>query len=190
MTLTNKGEGFRRFLRDRALPVTEQRLRIADVLGSTHQHLGVDEILERLRVEGVIVGKATVYRTLDLLIEAGLVREHDFGEGFKRYEYLAGPADHEHLICEGCGKLIEFTSGEIEVLQRELARTHNFRPRYHRLEIYGLCDDCQARQARVEPALGAAAREPAPTQGRGRSRPGDAARDRSEGREATSRARA
>jgi Fur family ferric uptake transcriptional regulator len=139
------GERFRQYLQSRHLPVTEQRLRVAQVLFSTHRHVSVEEILERLQVERVIIGKATVYRTLDLLVESGLVREHDFGEGFKRYEYLAGPADHEHLICQSCGKLIEFTSPEIEELQRDLARAHDFQPRYHRLEIYGLCADCRAQ---------------------------------------------
>jgi Fur family ferric uptake transcriptional regulator len=136
-------EKFRDYLRSRNLPLTEQRARVAQALFSTHKHVSVEEIIERLHGERVLIGKATVYRTLDLLVESGLVREHDFGEGFKRYEYLAGPADHEHLICEGCGKLIEFKSPEIDELKRELARAHNFRPRYHRLEVYGLCEDCR-----------------------------------------------
>lgn len=149
MTASDK---FRNYLRSRDLPITEQRMRVAQVLFSTHKHVSVEEILERLQAEGVLIGKATVYRTLDLLIASGLVREHDFGEGFKRYEYLAGPADHEHLICESCGKLIEFTSAEIDQLQRELARAHNFQPRYHRLEVYGLCEDCRtvARESTEE----------------------------------------
>lgn len=148
-------EKFREYLRSRNLPVTEQRARVAQVLFSTHKHVSVEEILDRLEADGVLIGKATVYRTLDLLMESGLVREHDFGEGFKRYEYLAGPADHEHLICESCGKLIEFTSAEIDELQRELARAHNFKPRYHRLEVYGLCEDCRtdAAQPTSRPAL-------------------------------------
>ena len=129
------------------MPVTEQRLQVAQVLFSTHKHLSVQELLELLRGRGVRAGKATVYRTLALLVESGLVGEHDFGEGFKRYEYLAGPPDHEHLVCEGCGKLIEFESAEVAELKRELARTHGFEPRHHRLEIYGLCEDCRARQA-------------------------------------------
>ncbi|MBA2565845.1 MAG: transcriptional repressor [Gemmatimonadetes bacterium] len=133
---------FREFLRSRDLPVTEQRMRVATLLFSTHKHVSVEEILERLQADRVEIGKATVYRTLDLLVDSGLVREHDFGEGFKRYEYLAGPADHEHLICESCNKLIEFTSVEIEDLKRELARAHNFQPRFHRVEVYGLCEDC------------------------------------------------
>ena len=148
----NPSDRFREFLRSRNLPVTEQRLRVLDVLASTHKHVNVDEILDRLRRTGPVIGKATVYRTLDLLVESRLVQEHDFGEGFKRYEYLAGPPHHEHLICESCGKLIEFTSGEVEELERELARAHNFQPRYHRLEVYGLCEDCRRPVADVEPS--------------------------------------
>jgi Fur family ferric uptake transcriptional regulator len=148
----NPADRFREFLRSRNQPVTEQRLRVLQALASTHKHVNVEEILERLQGTGPVIGKATVYRTLDLLVESGLVGEHDFGEGFKRYEYLAGPPHHEHLICEACGKLIEFTSPEVEELERELARAHNFQPRYHRLEVYGLCEDCRARPvAEVEP---------------------------------------
>jgi Fur family ferric uptake transcriptional regulator len=142
--IVNAREKFQLFLRSRNLPVTEQRVRIAQVLFSTHKHVNVEEIIARLRSDDLVVGKATVYRTLDLLVQSGLVREHDFGEGFKRYEYLAGPADHEHLICERCGKLIEFTSAEIDELKRELERAHNFQARYHRLEVYGLCEDCRS----------------------------------------------
>ena len=136
---------FKEFLRRRRLPLTEQRAQVARVLFSTHKHVSVEDILERLRAERVVIGKATVYRTLDLLVESGLVDEHDFGEGFKRYEFLAAPGPHEHLICDTCGKVIEFTSAEVEDLKRELSRTHNFTPRAHRLEIYGLCEDCRDR---------------------------------------------
>ena len=145
----NPLDGFRDFLRSRNLPITAQRMLVARSLFSTHKHVSVEEILERLSSEGAPLGKATLYRTLDLLVESGLVREHDFGEGFKRYEYLAGPADHEHLICERCGKLIEFTSSEIAELQRELSRAHNFQPRYHRLEVYGYCEDCRPETATI-----------------------------------------
>ncbi len=133
---------FREYLRGCNLAVTPQRLRVAETLFGTHHHVSADQILERLRRERVSIGKATVYRTLDLLLGAGLIREHDFGEGFKRYEPRPTRPRHEHLVCTRCGKVIEFQVDAIDVIQADLAALHGFRPHHHKLEIYGLCEDC------------------------------------------------
>jgi Fur family ferric uptake transcriptional regulator len=84
-----------------------------------------------------------VYRTLDLLVKSGLVREHDFGEGFKRFEPLPAGHAHEHCICQSCGKVMEFSNERLERMIALLAEEVAFRPHHHRLEIYGLCRDCQ-----------------------------------------------
>jgi Fur family ferric uptake transcriptional regulator len=135
-------EGFRTYLRARGHPVTPQRIRVAETLFGTHHHISAEEILERLRDRRRGVGKATVYRTLDLLREAGLIREHDFGDGCKRYEPQPTRPHHEHLVCIQCGKVIEFVSEEIERVERDVAALHRFRPTLHKVEIYGLCEDC------------------------------------------------
>lgn len=135
-------ERFREHLRSANLAVTSQRMRIAEILFNTHRHVSADEILERLQREGGSVGKATVYRTLGLLVEAGLVREHDFGDGFRRYEPTPHRPHHEHLVCTRCGKVIEFEAPEIEGLEAEVAARHRFRPEHHKVEIYGLCEEC------------------------------------------------
>lgn len=137
---------FRRYLRQQGLPVTQQREVVADVLFNSSEHLSVEDIEARLRSRGERIGKATIYRTMEILVRSGLVEEHDFGEGFKRYEHLFGhqPA-HQHLICTHCGTVAEFQRPEIERLQDEVARMHGFLPTRHRLEIYGLCGDCQAQ---------------------------------------------
>ena len=135
-------ERFREHLRNTNLPVTSQRMRIARILFDTHRHVSADEIMERLRTEGEAVGKATVYRTLGLLVEAGLVREHDFGEGFRRYEPNPTRPHHEHLVCTECGKVIEFEAPEIERIETEIADRHHFLPDHHKVEIYGLCEEC------------------------------------------------
>jgi Fur family ferric uptake transcriptional regulator len=79
-------ERFRRYLREHHQPVTRQRDLVAQVVFLSEDHLSVEEIRRELRQQGMPVGTATVYRTLDLLVESGLVRAHEFGEGFKRYE--------------------------------------------------------------------------------------------------------
>ena len=142
---------FGRYLREQGLPVTQQREAVAEVVFSSSEHLSVDDIEQQLRKAGQRIGKATIYRTLDLLVGSHLAEEHDFGEGFKRYEHrLSRQPVHEHLICTSCSEVIEFQSPEILRLQEEMARSHGFLPARHRLEIYGLCASCQARGVTVE----------------------------------------
>ena len=141
---------FSRYLREQGLPVTHQREAVAEVVFGADEHLSVDDIEQRLRSRGDRIGKATVYRTLDLLVRSRLVEEHDFGEGFKRYEHRLSPQPvHEHLICLECGKVIEFRSNEIAAVEARVRAEHGFAPARHRLEIYGLCGDCQAAGAVV-----------------------------------------
>ncbi len=140
-------ERFRQYMRDHSLPVTHQREAIASALFSSDKHVSVEDIEAALREERVHVGKATVYRTLDLLSRAGLVDEHDFGDGFKRYEPRAVASHHEHLVCMACGKVVEFTSERIERIKALIADEYGFRHHHHRLKIYGVCSDCQEQAA-------------------------------------------
>jgi Fur family transcriptional regulator, ferric uptake regulator len=141
---------FGRYLREQGLPVTQQREAVAEVVFSTDEHLSVDDIERRLRQEGDRIGKATIYRTLDLLVKSQLVAEHDFGEGFKRYEHrLSRQPEHEHLICLECGGVTEFKSQEVTAIKSRVGEAYGFRPVRHRLEIYGLCGSCQARGAEL-----------------------------------------
>ena len=135
---------FRRYLKEHRLPVTHQREAIAQVVFSSAEHLSVEEIEGRLRSSGNRIGKATIYRTLDLLVRSRLVVEHDFGEGFKRYEHrFAQESVHEHLICLECGRVIEFESWEVQDVKTQVTQKHGFRATRHKLEIYGLCRPCQ-----------------------------------------------
>jgi Fur family transcriptional regulator, ferric uptake regulator len=135
---------FGRYLRDQGLPVTQQREAVAEVVFGSDAHLSVDEIEGMLREGGDRIGKATIYRTLDLLVRSKLVEEHDFGEGFKRYEHrLSRQPDHDHLICLECGTVAEFKHRELRALQDRVARDAGFEPTRHKLEIYGLCPSCR-----------------------------------------------
>jgi Fur family ferric uptake transcriptional regulator len=141
---------FGRYLREQGLPVTQQREAVAEVVFESEEHLSVDDIEQQLRSRGDRIGKATVYRTLDLLVRSRLVEEHDFGEGFKRYEHrLSRQPVHEHLICLECGTVIEFLSTEIAAVEARVQEEHGFAPARHRLDIYGLCKDCQEAGAVV-----------------------------------------
>lgn len=136
---------FGRYLRDQGLPITHQREAVADAVFASEGHQSVDEIEAELRRRGERIGKATIYRTLDLLVRSRLVAEHDFGEGFKRYEHrLSDHPVHEHLICLECGTVAEFESSELYGVESRVKHEYGFQPVRRRLEIYGLCKECHA----------------------------------------------
>ncbi len=144
-------ESFRAFLRDHNLPITAQRLAIADVVLGTERHLSAEDVAELLRAGGASAGTATIYRTLEVLVRSGLVVERDFGEGFKRYEASRGIPHHEHLLCTVCGRVTEFRDERLERMTTLLAEAHDFSRQRHRLVIYGLCGDCRRGGSRPRP---------------------------------------
>src|SRR5687767_15911051 len=135
---------FRRYLREQGLPVTQQREAIAEVVFASSEHLSVEDIEHKLRDGGERIGKATIYRTLEMLVKSGLVEEHDFGEGFKRYEHLFGQQPvREHLVCTECAKVKAIDTPELQRLHQQVAEQQGFMPARYRLTIYGICKDCQ-----------------------------------------------
>jgi Fur family ferric uptake transcriptional regulator len=142
-------EEFRRYLRVHSLPVTTQREQVAEAVLDAGGHLSVEDIEQRLRERGLRIGKATVYRTLDILAKSGMITERDFGEGFRRYERVPGHPHHEHLICTRCGKVIEFTNERLERLKALVAEEYGFQHHHHRLDIYGVCRECQLKEGLV-----------------------------------------
>ncbi len=134
---------FRRYLSDHNFPATQQRLAVAQAMFFAGDHLSAEDVARRLARAGEHVGTATVYRTLDLLVQSGLVAERDFGEGFKRFEALPPGQTHEHCVCSSCGRVFEFSNDRLERMIGLLAEEVAFRPHHHRLEVFGLCRDCQ-----------------------------------------------
>jgi Fur family ferric uptake transcriptional regulator len=144
-------DAFRRFLRERSLPVTTQREQVAEALFAAGGHLSVEDVEQQLRGRDLHVGKATIYRTLDLLADSGMIVERDFGEGFRRYERVPGHPHHEHLICLRCGKVVEFQNDRLERMKSLIADEYGFQHSHHRLEIYGVCRECQQRAGGARP---------------------------------------
>jgi Fur family ferric uptake transcriptional regulator len=138
---------FHRWLRERHLPITRQRDMIARVVFAGGEHLSVGGIQRRLRDQGQRVGMATIYRSLAVLLESGLARAHDFGEGFKRFEALLSPGQHGHLICSRCGRVTEFSTERFERLLPMVADEQEFQHQTHRVEIRGLCRVCREADA-------------------------------------------
>ncbi|HEU4642172.1 MAG TPA: Fur family transcriptional regulator [Gemmatimonadaceae bacterium] len=136
-------EEFRDYLRAHNLPVTPQRVAVAEVVLLADRHFSAEEVQRELTARGLKVGTATVYRTLEVLVRSGLVMERDFGEGFRRYESARGIPQHEHLLCTMCGKVVEFQDDRLDRMSTLLAESHGFARERHRLVIYGVCAECQ-----------------------------------------------
>jgi Fur family transcriptional regulator, ferric uptake regulator len=121
----------------KGLRMTDQRRVIARVIEGSTDHPDVEELYRRASAVDSRISIATVYRTVKLLEDVGIIERHDFGDGRSRYE--AAPEDHhDHLIDLRTGEVIEFTSDEIEKLQDEIAAKLGYRLVDHRLELYGL----------------------------------------------------
>lgn len=134
---------FRLYLRQHNLPVTQQRLAIAGVIFSSDRHMSAEEVANDVTAQGQNAGTATIYRTLDLLVNSGLVVERDFGEGFRRFEPSRGIPHHEHLLCTVCGRVDEFRDERLERMTTIIAESHGYSRQRHRLVIYGVCAECQ-----------------------------------------------
>jgi Fur family ferric uptake transcriptional regulator len=120
---------------EKGMKMTEQRRVIARVLSEAQDHPDVEEVHRRSAAEDPGISIATVYRTMRLFEEAGIVERHEFGDGRARYEETPA-THHDHLIDMRSGKVIEFRSDEIERLQHEIARVHGYKLIGHRLELF------------------------------------------------------
>ena len=122
---------------ERGLRITEQRRVIARVLSEAEDHPDVEHVHQRAAAIDPRISIATVYRTVRLFEEAGILDRHDFGDGRARYE-AAPEAHHDHLIDVETGKVIEFVDPELEALQRQIAEKLGYRLVDHRMELYGV----------------------------------------------------
>lgn len=125
---------------------TKQRETIAKVVHDSKAHQNAETILEKSRVVDESISLATVYRTLKLLQECGLVQAHRFGDAEATYECSMDEKEHhDHLICTQCNSIVEFMNDDIERLQNEVAKSMGFRIFYHKMELYGLCTACMGQ---------------------------------------------
>jgi len=122
---------------DKGMKMTEQRRVIAKVLSDSVDHPDVEALHQRAVALDPNISIATVYRTVRLFEEANILERHDFGQGRARYEQ-ATEAHHDHLIDMHSGRVIEFQSDEIEVLQKQIAQKYGFKLVGHRLELYAV----------------------------------------------------
>lgn len=141
---------FKGFLSEKGLRATPQRALILDAFLKSTRHLRTEELYNLVKRRDPSVGQATVYRALRLLAESGIAREVDFGDGVVRYEHDHGHEHHVHLICERCRKSIEVLDPRIEKLQEKLAREHGFTITSHKLDSFGICPECRAKEEKKQ----------------------------------------
>ncbi|THV23925.1 Fur family transcriptional regulator [Peteryoungia ipomoeae] len=122
---------------ERGMRMTEQRRVIARILEESDDHPDVEELYRRSSTVDAKISISTVYRTVKLFEDAGIIERHDFRDGRSRYETVPDE-HHDHLIDVKNGTVVEFHSPEIEALQERIAREHGFRLVGHRLELYGI----------------------------------------------------
>ncbi|MFQ5719191.1 MAG: Fur family transcriptional regulator [Acidobacteriota bacterium] len=143
---------FQSHLQAQGLRMTRERRRVLDEVLLIDGHFRPDDLLVRFRTNGVRISRATIYRTLDLLVEAGLVRREAFpdaGTHYERAHRVAGHAHHDHLYCVTCGAILEFHNEEIERLQEKVCRALDFEPLTHSHQISGRCGPCRRRAVRA-----------------------------------------
>lgn len=143
--MANVKDSFREYLSTHGLKVTRQREIILEEFLCSPSHLSAEELYLRLRSNHPNIGYATVYRTMKILAESGIASERHFGDRQTRYEPNISEEHHYHLICNSCGKIIEFEDAKIEALFLQTAKEHNFTLSHQRLELYGVCADCQPK---------------------------------------------
>ena len=134
---------FQGYLHDKGLKATRQRDDIVRFFLQQDKHFSVEELYHEIKKIEPQIGYATVYRTLKLLIEAGLATECQFGNGLTRFEPVHEGEHHDHLFCLKCGKIIEFENNKIEQLQIEVAREQDFELTNHKCVLYGYCSRCK-----------------------------------------------
>src|SRR3954469_11158988 len=139
---------FMEFLAEKNLRITSQLQIIVDTVFSTEEHFTADQLLEWSRAKDRTIPRATVYRTLPLLTESGLVHEMDFGKDYKFYDpnYAEHP-NHNHIICEDCEKIVEFESDQISRIENEISHKLGFAVKTQRLQITASCEELKKRGA-------------------------------------------
>ena len=132
-------------LKKEGLRYTHQRQAIWDELSASDEHRDAEEIYLALYNSGLKVSRATVYRTIDVLVKNNLVRKLDLGDGRARYENKMDTAHHDHLICVQCGKIEEFMDNVIENRQEEIVENFGYKLIRHIHQLFVICDECGSK---------------------------------------------
>lgn len=138
-TLLTVEEIFTAFLRKKGYRSTPERAMVLNEIYASAGHFDADEIFIRMKQKGSNISRATVYNTLELLVECNLVSQNSFGHKHLHYERIYGYEHHDHIVCEDCGKVFEFTNPKIEEQQQAVCTKMGFEIERHTLQIFARC---------------------------------------------------
>ena len=134
---------FEQFLEGKGMRLTRQRRAILERLYHLDNHVSADDLSDLMRADNRGISKATVYRTLGLLEESGLIEGHDFRQGYLVYEFAHRQARHDHILCVDGETVVEFQSDELSRLLESITRSYGFEPISHQLVVYARCAQCK-----------------------------------------------
>ena len=148
--MSTEGNIFVKYLRSRHLSVTPERMAVLKAAFANHGHFTPEELLEGARGMRKGISRASVYRTLGLLLDSGLVRRVEFGAPTGRYEHVTGHPHHDHMVCTRCERVLDFRDERLEREKDRVCSDKGFRAFRHNLEIFGLCPNCAGGDAAPE----------------------------------------
>ena len=134
----------KRVLKKEGLRYTQQRQSVWDELCATNDHRDAEEIYLAIRQSGLNVSRATVYRTIDVLVKNKMARKLELGDGRARYEHKINATHHDHLICIQCGKIEEFMDEVIESRQDEIVKKFGYKLVRHIHQLFIICSECES----------------------------------------------
>lgn len=137
---------FEEYLKRKGLKMTKSRRSILEQVFAYDGHFQAEDLLVSMRQNGYPGSRATIYRTLPLLVKSGLLTEVIDAQKNSRYEHIHALQQHAHLICLRCSRIIEFKNTEIDALQKKVCEAHQFKPVKYRNEILGYCSECQTEE--------------------------------------------